>query len=204
MNDESRRQLFSDRNPFSTSAIKPGAIPFIFPEGQSAALLVSKLRQNEWRGEIVGPHGSGKSTLLQTLLPLVKAEGKDARCYTATAQSRALPIDPDSSNAWSESTLVVVEGFELLSRGNSRKIETWCNERKAGLLITCHASQRLPLLYKTDVTLELAKLVVAQVLPEGCELISQADIEQSFSKHGQCLRELLFGLYDLYEQRRRQ
>ncbi len=200
---EQRRRLFSDQNPFATAAVKPGAMPFLFTEDQSAARLIAKLKQNAWRGEVVGPHGSGKSTLLKTLLPLLEAEGRIVHYYVVTTQSRELIFDPDESETWNDSTLVVVEGYELLSRRSQRRLERLCAERQAGLLITCHSRQGLPLLHETNITVELAVSVVEHLLPEDCDLITRADIESGFATHGQCLRELLFGLYDLYEERRR-
>src|SRR5579859_6457327 len=56
-------------NPFSTRCVRPGAIPFRFPPGESAATMVDRLERQGWWGQIVGPHGSGKSTLLAALLP---------------------------------------------------------------------------------------------------------------------------------------
>ena len=56
-------------NPFATRHVRPGAIPFHFPAETSAAQLVARLRELNWRGAIVGPHGSGKSTLLVALAP---------------------------------------------------------------------------------------------------------------------------------------
>ncbi len=200
---ERRRRLFSDQNPFSTAAVKPGAIPFLFANDLSATALIEQLKQNDWRGEIVGPHGSGKSTLLKTLLPLIEAKGRTVHCYVVTAKSRELSLEPDAVDAWNESSLVVVEGYELLSRRSQRRLERLCAERRAGLLITCHRRQGLPVLYETNITLELAVSVVERLLPGDCDFITRADIEREFAKHGQCLRELLFGLYDLYEQRRR-
>ena len=50
-------------NPFSTRFIRPGAIEYLFAPGQTADSLIDRLRHNQWRGQIIGPHGSGKSTL---------------------------------------------------------------------------------------------------------------------------------------------
>jgi len=36
--------------------------------------LVTRLRQRDWRGEIVGPHGSGKTTLLEDLATKLEAQ----------------------------------------------------------------------------------------------------------------------------------
>ncbi len=65
-------------NPFSTCRTRPGAIPYVFPPGQSAAALIERMRESGWRGQIVGPHGSGKSALLATLAPAIEASGRPA------------------------------------------------------------------------------------------------------------------------------
>ena len=65
-----------EENPFCTRRIRPGAIPYYFPQGKSVETLVDKLEANGWDGQIVGPHGSGKSTLLAAMLPEIARRGK--------------------------------------------------------------------------------------------------------------------------------
>lgn len=50
-------------NPFSTTFIRPGAIPFLFPNDQTIQDVVRQLAATDWWGQIIGPHGTGKSTL---------------------------------------------------------------------------------------------------------------------------------------------
>jgi energy-coupling factor transporter ATP-binding protein EcfA2 len=163
---------------------------------------VKKLQENDWRGEIVGPHGSGKSTLLQTLSPVIEAAGRKVRSYVAKPNDKQLPMSAVDLATWNESTQVVIEGYELLSRRSRKSLDRACRDRNAGLLITCHAPQGLPTLFHTTVTVELATSLVEQLLPSDCDFISAADVRDSFARQGQNLRELLFEMYDLYEQRR--
>lgn len=200
--NEDRRRIFPDQNPFSTAAVKPGAIAFRFYGETRAAELVTKLETNQWRGEIVGPHGSGKSTLLQTIYPLLEAAGREVCQYIAKPKDNQLPMSATDRSAWNKSTQVVVEGYELLSRSNRKLLDRACHEVGAGLLITCHKPQGLPSLFHTAITIELAVSIVTHLLPSECKFISDADVRNSFSRHGQNLRELLFEMYDLYEQRR--
>jgi energy-coupling factor transporter ATP-binding protein EcfA2 len=74
--------LPADANPFATCWTRPGAIEYLFPEGQSAANLVERLEGQNWQGQIVGPHGSGKTTLLDSLLSLLKADKRDRSHFT--------------------------------------------------------------------------------------------------------------------------
>ncbi|HUG68232.1 MAG TPA: hypothetical protein VMM76_10800 [Pirellulaceae bacterium] len=204
--NENRRRLFPDQNPFSTVAVKPGAIVFRFGSntgvrgGTEAAGLVTKLQENNWRGEIVGPHGSGKSTLLQTLFPVIEAAGRDVRYYVAKPKDKQLPMSAADQATWNESTQVVIEGYELMSRRNRKLLDRACRSRDAGLLITCHTPQGLPTLFHTAITVELAISLVEQLLPPDCNFISASDVRDSFARHGQNLRELLFEMYDLYER----
>jgi len=198
---DGRRRLFPDENPFSTARVKPGAMAFHFVGDTSAAKLVAQLRENRWRGQIVGPHGSGKSTLLQALFPEIEAAGREVRCYIAKPNDSQLPMSTVDQADWADSTQVVIEGYELLSRRNQKELDRVCRETQTGLLITCHKSQGLPTLFHTSMTVELAISLVEQLLPDDCEFITPADVRDSFSRHGQNLRELLFEMYDLYEQR---
>src|SRR5205809_770947 len=70
-------QVGMSSNPFATRFIRPGAIPFLFLDGNSAAAIVERLKANNWRGQIMGEHGSGKSTLVATLVPVLKAAGRE-------------------------------------------------------------------------------------------------------------------------------
>ncbi|MEX0818775.1 MAG: hypothetical protein WD070_04250, partial [Pirellulaceae bacterium] len=112
MND-SRRQLFPDQNPFSTAAVRPGAIEYQFGDDISAAALVSRLQENQWRGEIVGPHGSGKSTLLRTLFPLIEAAGRQVHHHVVKPTAPQLSVSSVEQATWTDTTQIVVEGYEL-------------------------------------------------------------------------------------------
>jgi hypothetical protein len=197
---DSPRRLFPDQNPFSTARVKPGAIEFHFG-GSSAASLVAELKQHGWRGQIVGPHGSGKSTLLKTLIPAIEAAGREVRCYIAKPNDQHFAMFTAEQATWNSATQVVVEGYELVSRRTQKKLDRVCRDKQAGLLITCHQPQGLPTLFQSSVTIELATALVEQLLPAECDFITPADVRDSFARHGQNLRELLFEMYDLYEQR---
>ena len=83
--------MTSSSNPFATRFTRPGAIGYLFPLGNSAVGTVDLLRNNNWWGEIVGPHGSGKSSLLAELLPLLEATGRRVNVYSLHQGDRTLP-----------------------------------------------------------------------------------------------------------------
>ena len=68
-------------NPFATRYTRPDASEYLFPPDGGADLLIARLRESAWWGQITGPHGSGKSTLVQTLLPHLEAAGRAVDFY---------------------------------------------------------------------------------------------------------------------------
>jgi len=124
-------------NPFSTRFIRPGAIRFLFPDGESAALLVQRLRENRWGGQIIGPHGSGKSTLLATLKPELETAGRQVLWITLHQGERRLPaLDRRSLGP---TTQLVIDGYEQLSWwtvGTSMTFSPFTLDAKDRLVVT--------------------------------------------------------------------
>jgi hypothetical protein len=195
---EPKSHLAAD-NPFSTRCTRPGAMPFIFPSGQSVEMLVARLRDNGWRSEIVGPHGAGKSALLATLIPAIERAGRRTILVELHDRERRLPPIPSGSE---RSTLLIVDGCEQLSRWNRWWLRRLCRRRGWGLLVTAHASVGLPELCQVSTSLELAETLVDRLMAGRPHVVSAAEIAACFTRHHSDLREMLFDLYDLYEQRR--
>ncbi|MGI8982482.1 MAG: hypothetical protein ACR2FY_24890 [Pirellulaceae bacterium] len=192
----------SSSNPFATRFTRPGAIGYLFPPGQSAVGTLDLLRNNDWWGEIVGPHGSGKSSLLAELLPLLEATGRRVVLYGLHQGDRTLPISKSDVAAWNAETQVVIDGYEQLSWWSKRRLQSWVKARQAGLLITAHQPMGLPPLFGTQPTLALAREIVAQLLKsDQVQSLTGDDIAAAFAAHGANLREMLFSLYDVYQQR---
>lgn len=188
-------------NPFSTRHTRPGAIPFVFPKGQSAEQLVESLRFNEWRGEIVGPHGSGKSTLLCALIPALRVAGRNTLLIELHDGQRRLPVDLRRTDGLAENTVVIVDGYEQLSFFSRLQLKGFCRRRGLGLLVTSHQPAGMPLLFQTAPSVTLAEDVVRFLLRGQPGLLNSSDLAQRFDRHRGDLRELLFELYDLFEQR---
>lgn len=192
-----------DGNPFSTRHIRPGAIPYLFASKQGRTELKEKLQANGWRGEIVGPHGCGKSTLLATLLPELERAGRIVFHITVREGERRLPVSKADWQAWTSNTQVVIDGYEQLGWWQRRWLDGVCRRSGAGLLVTAHESVGLPHLIRVVLSLETMQAVVARLLPAGCPCISPEDVARVYREKGGNARETLFGLYDLYELRRR-
>lgn len=192
-------------NPFATRHIRPGALEFIFPPGQSAASLVEQLQAAGWLGQIIGPHGSGKSTLLAALLPALAAAGRTvvwrpirADGQTGASQGSDLPAELTPTSQ------VVIDGYEQLSWWLRRRWQGHCRRYGAGLLITAHADAGLPTLFQTQPTLEVAQQVVRQLLEPNETSVSSADVAAAWQAAQGNLRETLFKLFDVYQARRGQ
>ena len=177
-------------NPFCTRHVRPGAIPFRFPDGLDEKGLADRLEANGWRGQIVGPHGSGKSTLLEALLPELRRRRAVVR-VELHYRERRLPAE-----AWAtgEGTLLVIDGYEQLGWWTRRRVRRHCRS----LLVTTHRGQGLLDLYRTGVTAELAGAIV-----RGLHADEVPDLASRLAYHRGNLREVLFELYDRYEAMRR-
>lgn len=190
-------------NPFCTRKVRPGAMAFLLPDGQSPADLVDRLRRFNWRGQIVGPHGSGKSTLLATLRPEVELAGVATLSVELHDGRRRLPLDWKRLGRLPAPALLIVDGYEQLGRLHRWRLKRLCRRRGLGLLVTAHADVGLPELFHTAATLELARAIVDRLQCEHRAHVTAEDVAEVFPRHGDNLRELLFELYDLYERRRR-
>lgn len=187
-------------NPFATRFTRPGAIEFLFPDGESAELLTERLCEHSWQGEIVGPHGAGKSTLLATLIAPLQAAGRTIVQATLHQGETSLPAVLDDWRSWGATTQVIVDGYEQLSWWSRRRLAQRVRDRQAGLLVTSHAATGLPTLMNVAPRIEAAQRIVRQLVPDD-SLITGGDIEQTFRACDGNIREMLFRLYDVYQSR---
>jgi hypothetical protein len=188
-------------NPFATRFIRPGAIEYIFPPGLSAESLVADLERLGWRGSILGPHGTGKSSLLVALTPALEQRDRKIVHQQLQGGQRSLDWPPLDWQSWTSQTLVIVDGYEQLSLWQRTLLGARCYQREAGLLITAHEPVRLPALFTTKATPDLAQQIVRQLLPAGEERVTAADVAQALAVNRGNIREMLLGLFDVYRQR---
>ena len=201
--ENSAEAPLQDWNPFATRATRPGSIDYLFSAAESGAALVERLRENDWWGQIVGPHGSGKSTLLHALLPLLEQADRRVRHFTLHRGERRLSIERSEQLSWGSNTQVIVDGYEQLGHWNRMLLKRLCRRRQVGLLVTTHVNVGFPTIYSTAPSLEVTQQLVGQLQAAGRELITPDDVARSFECQQGNLREVFFELYDLYEQRRR-
>jgi hypothetical protein len=193
-------------NPFCTRCIRPGAVEYCFPAGVSVEDLVDRLCVNHWRGQIVGPHGSGKSTLLAQILPAIEQAGRQPVLFELHDGQRRMPGGWRRNTELSASAappIIVVDGYEQLSTWNRFLLKLYCSRRHFGLFVTSHAPVDFPEIFRTYTSLEMAQQVVRQLIQNKQMTISSEIIGELFDRHGGNIRELLFDLYDLFEQKTR-
>ena len=195
----SRGRSPGDHNPFSTRFTRPGAIPYIFSPGTSCNALRKRLAELSWTAQVIGPHGSGKSTLIHQLSAAFAQVDREVVLVTLNDRQRKLPITRTDSRLWNDETLVIIDGFEQLNWWNRLWLQQICGKRRAGLLVTAHTDVGLPTLEETTVCLKTAKTIVAHLSTGQCPVADDL-LADYLRKHNGNMREVLFGLYDQYEQ----
>ena len=188
-------------NPFATCWTRPGAVPYLFGPNDNAEQFVERLATNGWQGEIVGPHGSGKSTLLATLQPLFIAAGRNVASTTLRNGQRSLPHGWLTTSLASSRPLLIIDGYEQITRMRRAWLRWQCRRSAAGLLVTSHTATGLPRLLELQPTRALVDQVVAQLTARTPSAILDADVAAGFACHGSNVRELLFELYRRHEVR---
>jgi energy-coupling factor transporter ATP-binding protein EcfA2 len=186
-------------NPFCTRRIKPGALAFMFPPDETPQTILDRVRANGGWGDIVGPHGSGKSTLLAALIPAIQASGRRTQLIELHDGERRLPVNLRRIAETGDSFVLLVDGYEQLSRLSRFWLKRHCRRRGWGLIVTSHRPVGFPRLFDAAVTPELAVRVVETLLQPTGRTLSPDEIESRFARHRGNLRELLFELYDWFE-----
>lgn len=198
------RDAWPEVNPFCTRRVRPGAVPYFFPDGMSPAVLVERLRAAGWCGQVVGPHGSGKSTLLAALRPPLQAVRPQIVAAVCHDGQRSPPASFWQAVASaSPEALVIVDGYEQLGRWSRWRLWLACRRQRLGLLVTAHVGVGLPEVYRTVVTPEVAVRVVEHLTAGAMQFVSVADVTACLTAQGGNLREALFELFDLHERRTR-
>ena len=199
-------QKLTGENPFCTRRIRPGAVPYRFPCGIDGEKLLDRLRCSRWRGEIVGPHGSGKSTLLACIIAALEQAGRKSVLFELHDGQRSLP------RGWPRQTklavrslpaIVVVNGYEQLSLLSRLFLKGYCRVRRLGLLVASHASAGMPEIFRISPSLEMTLQIVQQLMQNQRIAIPAKVVADSFARHDANVREVLFDLYDFFEQQRR-
>jgi hypothetical protein len=192
----------SCENPFSTRRVRPGAIAYEYaaPAGRQAAL--ARFEAAGRRGQIVGPHGSGKSALLADLVRCWQRAGERVLLSELHDGQRRLPRRFWSDARRERPTLVAVDGYEQLGFWARRGLRRFCRRGGIGLVVTAHKSMGFPDLARCAPSLETVERLARGLLGGEAPWATSEMIAACFEKHGGNVREVLFDLYDRYEDER--
>jgi hypothetical protein len=190
-------------NPFSTRYVRPGALPCLFDDGETADSVVARLRGQKWWGEIIGPHGSGKSTLVAALLDGLQAVGRTPLLHTLHDGVVRFPGLTPGALCLHPVAVLMIDGYEQLSRWQRFRVRRSCRRAGCGLVVTAHRPTGLPELYRTRVTPGLAGRIFAELTNDRRALASLSELSDRLARRNGNLREAFFDLYDLHECRRR-
>lgn len=212
-------------NPFATRFVSPGKLEWV-GAGDTFDQLVSRWKSLKCRASIVGVHGSGKSTLLEHFVPLVSdvvwrrdAEGVVAidklssnvadsafdidrspgiwlQLRKTVSQSMVVPWEK-LNHGW----LLVIDGYEQLSRLRRAMLIARTSLRGVKLLVTSHRRTILPTLCELSISPSVAKQIVLQLTSGRGDFpaISEAEIQQCLDAHRGNMREVLMDFYDRFE-----
>lgn len=215
-------------NPFSTSQVAPGRIPWIPANGQDLGLIATNFLSLPGRAAaIVGPHGSGKSTLLCSLQPWLgslkyrqnwagQEEFIDDQGGVLWLQLRRRSIPSSqlarSRKLWQPDDILIIDGFEQLPWFRRVFLRYACRREKLRLLVTSHRCPfSMPCLLRTSVDVNLASTVVARLMdgphqesPQKQKLDTKAwtdprKLSLLLDEQNGNLREVLMSLFDEYQ-----
>ncbi|MEX0586260.1 MAG: hypothetical protein WD176_06435 [Pirellulales bacterium] len=187
-------------NPFSTRRTRPGALPYLFPPGESLEGVLARLNAAGGRGEIVGPHGCGKSTLVASLAQGLTARG--CKVLVLRPVGGRLPPEAKQVRKLPATAVVFIDGYEQLSRWTRARVRKTCQRLGLGLMVTAHAPCGFPLLMHVEPDLAMAKRVVSTLVADREKTVADSQVQQAFESTGGNVREMLFALYDAVERAR--
>ena len=113
---------------------------------------------------------------------------------------RHLPSGWIETSQAQSANLIIVDGYEQLSRTNRVWLNVRCRQKGWGVLVTSHCDMGLPTLLEIVPSLNVTEAVVEHLLGASKQAVGREDISRAFAATGGNLRETLFALYDLYEK----
>ena len=165
------------------------------PSGWSWNDLMLRLKSNNNRGAIIGPHGSGKTTLVNTLEPKLAETGYDVRQILLNEShpqfDRGVLCEMNSSH------FVILDGAERLSRFQWSRVRRLARNA-GGLLVTSHRPGLLPTLVTCTTSVKLLHDILDDLLLDKDGVKARQHAEELFILHQGNIRNVLRAMYDIY------
>ena len=215
---------FQPANPFATSFIAPSKVVYRFSHGATAVsphtvdvhleTLLAKLRGTR-RAVVVGPHGTGKSTLLHTFLPKLQRSFPKVAFHQLSndpslglrkrmmERFRAGKRVRDVLAELPADGLLVVDGWEQMTRSSRWRVAKSAMTRKVTLLVTAHRGMPgWTVLHETRSTPKLIRSLADDLLSDSPhELRKMVDVHLKNRRllPTTNIRDLWFEMYDMVE-----
>ena len=166
-----------------------------------------------YQSQIIGGHGTGKTSFLFEFVCYLESRKHIVNHFTLHDGQRSLPrefwerqktlVAQFLDGAMKEPPIAVVDGYEQLSLAQKIRLRRTCRKGQSGLLITTHTTAwRLPVLLRTETTDATLQYIIGHLfrnLPD-IEPPDKALCRSLFDRHQGNLRNVLFDLYDHYEE----
>jgi hypothetical protein len=152
--------------------------------------LLARLEALRWRAAIVGPHGSGKTTLLEDLAERLSTRDWQIVLVRLSRERCTVPGDLAPAT-FGPRDMILVDGAEQLSLPAWWWLR-WQTRRAGGLIITTHASGRLPVAWRCETSARLLRNLATSL---GVE-IAPSQAADLHARHRGNVRAALRELYD--------
>lgn len=182
-------------NPFA--AQRMDKLAYRFFSGSWDDLLL-KLKQNNYRGAIIGPYGSGKTALLEQLGTRLRKEGRQLFQIFVNTDSPYLNFD-QWKGLWDSAgpdTLILVDGADLLPTWQ-RGLLKLISGRAKGLVTAGHSPLGLPVLSENQTSIKLLDKLLDELAGPVEDSLRQKS-HALFRLHNGNVRNVLRELYMLY------
>ncbi|MEX0655763.1 MAG: hypothetical protein WD534_14575 [Phycisphaeraceae bacterium] len=163
---------------------------------------MKRLQDLRYRAAIVGPEGSGKTTLLRQLGGRLEQDGYRTHWFALSRDRRHLSQEAIARlrGSFDAGDIILFDGA-----GHLNAARWWAFRRRvrlaAGVVITAHGGQRLPLLLHTRTDPALLESLIAELLADASSAAlphaaAQVDPAALLHRHGGNVRDALREMYD--------
>ena len=160
--------------------------------------ILVRLHELNYRAAIIGPEGSGKTTLLEDLQEILRQKGLRTNLIFVNDTS---PLDSPACRRLlaelTRDTILLLDGADLIRRGDWSLLKHHTITHAYGLIITAHRPGLLPTLLECSTSPALLREIVNELQPQDHALTTEF-LDRLHERHQGNLRACLRDLYDVY------